>query len=137
MRVGVYQLQNNIDLFNTNKIGDISDFQKSDSTKKSDSSIGTFKEIFEAKIYKDNSISFTEKASEIMHEVFGTLTQEQITRLETGLSRLKDEKVTSGIILMDSNAFLMNVKSQTVISTIEKERVHQNVFSNIDAFAVV
>tara|TARA_B100001123_G_C15345850_1_gene1037109 strand:+ start:16779 stop:17192 length:414 start_codon:yes stop_codon:yes gene_type:complete len=137
MRVGVYQLQNNIDLFNTNKIGDRSDLHKNDSLKKSDSSIGTFKEIFDAKIYKDNSISFTEKASEIMHEVFGILTQEQMTRLETGLSRLKDEKVASGIILMDSNAFLMNVKSQTVISTIEKERVQQNVFSNIDAFAVV
>jgi len=137
MRVGVYQLQNNIDLFNTNKIGDRSDLHRNDSSNKSDSSIGTFKEIFDAKIYKDNSISFTEKASEIMHEVFGTLTQEQMARLETGLSRLKDEKVTSGIILMDSNAFLMNVKSQTVISTIEKERVQQNVFSNIDAFAVV
>jgi len=137
MRVGVYQIQNNVDLFHSNKIGEISKSQKNDVSEKSENTIGTFKEILDAKVFNDNSIGFTEKASEIMHEIFGTLTKDQMSRLETGLSRLKDEKVASGIILMDSTAFLMNVKSQTIISTIEKERVQQNVFSNIDALAVV
>ena len=38
---------------------------------------------------------------------------------------------------MDSTAFVLNVKNQTVMTTIGKNRIQENVFSNFDAFAIV
>ena len=137
MRVGILQIQNNIHEFHPRRVGETSFSSKKLNLGNSEKVNVTFKEILDEKIFQDNSISFSEKASKNLHEINGELTLDQINRLETGLGRLKGKGVTSGILLMDSTAFVMNVKNQTVISTIGKNRVQENVFSNFDGFAVV
>ena len=89
------------------------------------------------KIFQDNTINFSDKASKNLHEINGSLTTDQINRLELGLGKLKEKGVTSGVLLMDSTAFVLNVKNQTVMTTIGKNRIQENVFSNFDAFAIV
>ena len=137
MRVGIFQIQNNIHEFHPKRVGETSFSNKKLDLGNSEKVNITFKEILDEKIFQDNSISFSEKASKNLHEINGELTADQKNRLETGLGRLKGKGVTSGILLMDSTAFVMNVKNQTVISTIGKNRVQENVFSNFDGFAVV
>ena len=137
MRAGVLKIQNHIYEFDPKKIGEASFSHKKLDLGNSEKVNVSFKAILDEKIFQDNSISFSEKASKNLHEINGELTADQKNRLETGLGRLKGKGVTSGILLMDSTAFVMNVKNQTVISTIGKNRVQENVFSNFDGFAVV
>ncbi len=137
MRVGVLQIQNNIHDFQLNQVGKSSFSNQKTELGNSEKINGTFGEILDKKIYNDNSISFSERASKNFHKINGNLTADQMDRLESGLGRLKEKGVISGVLLMDSTAFVLNVKNQTVMTTIGKNIVQENVFSNFDAFAVV
>ncbi len=137
MRVGVLQIQNNIHDFQPKRVENNPFSSQKTELGNTEKVNETFREILDEKIYKDNSISFSERASKIFHEINGNLTMEQMNRLESGLGRLKDKGVSSGILLMDSTAFVLNVKNQTVMATMGKNQVQENVFSNFDAFAVV
>ena len=137
MRAGVLKIQNHIYEFDPKKIGEAYFSHKKLDLGNSEKVNVSFKAILDEKIFQDNSISFSDKASKILHEINGNLTTDQMNRLELGLGKLKEKGVTSGVLLMDSTAFVLNVKSQTVMTTIGKNKIQENVFSNFDAFAVV
>tara|TARA_B100000315_G_scaffold145878_1_gene134747 strand:+ start:202 stop:615 length:414 start_codon:yes stop_codon:yes gene_type:complete len=137
MRAGVLQIQNNIYEFDPKKIGETSFSYKSNDLGNSEKVNVSFKEVLNNKIFQDNTINFSDKASKNLHEINGSLTTDQMNRLELGLGKLKEKGVSSGVLLMDSTAFVLNVKNQTVMTTIGKNRIQENVFSNFDAFAVV
>jgi len=137
MRAGVLQIQNNIYEFDPKKIGETSFSHKSNDLGNSEKVNVSFKEVLNNKIFQDNTINFSDKASRNLHEINGSLTTDQMNRLELGLGKLKEKGVSSGVLLMDSTAFVLNVKNQTVMTTIGKNKIQENVFSNIDAFAIV
>jgi|TARA_Y100000294_G_scaffold104908_1_gene97453 flagellar operon protein len=137
MRAGVLQIQNNIYEFDPKKIGETSFSYKSNDLGNSEKVNVSFKEVLNNKIFQDNTINFSDKASKNLHEINGSLTTDQMNRLELGLGKLKEKGVSSGVLLMDSTAFVLNVKNQTVMTTIGKNRIQENVFSNFDAFAIV
>ena len=137
MRAGVLQIQNNIYEFDPKKIGETSFSHKSNDLGNSEKVNVSFKEVLNNKIFQDNTINFSDKASRNLHEINGSLTTDQMNRLELGLGKLKEKGVSSGVLLMDSTAFVLNVKNQTVMTTIGKNRIQENVFSNFDAFAIV
>ena len=137
MRAGVLQIQNNIYEFDPKKIGETSFSHKSNDLGNSEKVNVSFKEVLNNKIFQDNTINFSDKASRNLHEINGSLTTDQMNRLELGLGKLKEKGVSSGVLLMDSTAFVLNVKNQTVMTTIGKNKIQENVFSNIDAFGIV
>ena len=137
MRAGVLQIQNNIYEFDPKKIGEASFPHKNNDLGNSEKVNVSFKEVLNNKIFQDNTINFSDKASKNLHEINGSLNTDQINRLELGLGKLKEKGVSSGVLLMDSTAFVLNVKNQTVMTTIGKNRIQENVFSNFDAFAIV
>jgi len=137
MRAGVLKIQNHIYEFDPKKIGETFFSHKKSDLGNAEKVNVSFKEILDEKIFKDNSISFSDRASKILNEINGHLTTDQINRLESGLGKLKKKGIVSGILLMDSTAFVLNVKNQTVVTTIGQNRIQENIFSNFDAFAVV
>ncbi len=137
MRAGVLQIQNHIYEFDPKKIGETFFSPKKSDLGNAEKVNVSFKEILDEKIFKDNSISFSDRASKILNEINGSLTTDQMNRLELGLGKLKEKGIASGVLLMDSTAFVLNVKNQTVMTTIGKNRIQENVFSNFDAFAIV
>ena len=137
MRAGVLQIQNNIYEFDPKKIGETSFSHKSNDLGNSEKVNVSFKEVLNNKIFQDNTFNFSDKASRNLHEINGSLTTDQMNRLELGLGKLKEKGVSSGVLLMDSTAFVLNVKNQTVMTTIGKNKIQENVFSNFDAFAIV
>ena len=137
MRAGVLQIQNHIYEFDPKKIGETFFSPKKSDLGNAEKVNVSFKEVLNNKIFQDNTINFSDKASKNLHEINGSLTTDQMNRLELGLGKLKEKGIASGVLLMDSTAFVLNVKSQTVMTTIGKNRIQENVFSNFDAFAIV
>jgi flagellar operon protein len=131
------KIQNHIYEFDPKKIGETFFSHKKSDLGNAEKVNVSFKEILDEKIFKDNSISFSDRASKILNEINGHLTTDQMNRLESGLGKLKKKGIVSGILLMDSTAFVLNVKNQTVVTTIGQNRIQENIFSNFDAFAVV
>ena len=137
MRVGMLQIQNNINDLQSKSIGRVTFSDKKSENKGVDISNISFKEVLDNKIFNDNSITFSDKANKNLMDINGPLNIDQITRLESGLGRFKERGAKTGVLLMDETAFVVNVNKQSIVSTMGKEKVKENVFSNIDSFAVV
>ena len=131
------QIQNNINDLQSKSIGEVSFSDKNSENKGVDISNISFKEVLDNKIFNDNSITFSDKANKNLMDINGPLNIDQITRLESGLGRFKERGAKTGVLLMDETAFVVNVIKQSIVSTMGKEKVQENVFSNIDSFAVV
>ena len=131
------QIQNNINDLQSKSIGRVTFSDKNSENKGVDISNISFKEVLDNKIFNDNSITFSDKANKNLMDINGPLNIDQITRLESGLGRFKERGAKTGVLLMDETAFVVNVNKQSIVSTMGKEKVQENVFSNIDSFAVV
>lgn len=65
------------------------------------------------------------------------LSAENLSRLNEGI-RLADEKgLNDTLILVDSAAYIVSVKNNTVITTVASNELQGNVFTNIDGAVVV
>ena len=131
------QIQNNINDLQSKSIGRVTFSDKKSENQGVDISNISFKEVLDNKIFNDNSITFSDKANKNLIDINGPLNIDQITRLESGLGRFKEIGAKTGVLLMDETAFVVNVNKQSIVSTMGKEKVQENVFSNIDSFAVV
>ncbi len=131
------QIQNNINDLQSKSIGRVTFSDKKSENQGVDISNISFKEVLDNKIFNDNSITFSDKANKNLMDINGPLNIDQITRLESGLGRFKERGAKTGVLLMDETAFVVNVNKQSIVSTMGKEKVQENVFSNIDSFAVV
>jgi flagellar operon protein len=137
MRIGVLQSQTHIHELQSRPIKDSSNPSMNIEQLNPDFDTKSFQNILDKKILEDNSIRFSENAFKQLETIHGPLSNEQMKRLENGLEKLKNEHVSSGLLMMDSIAFVMNVKNQTIISSVSESKLQNNVFSNLDALSVV
>ena len=65
------------------------------------------------------------------------LSDENIERLNEGVKLAGEKGLDDTLILLDNAAFIVSVKNNTVITTVNKEEMTGNVFTNIDGTAVI
>ena len=64
------------------------------------------------------------------------LSQEQLARIENGITTAKQKGINDSLVLMDDVALVVNVPSGTVITALDN-KLEQNVFTNIDGAVIV
>jgi len=62
------------------------------------------------------------------------LSDDQIDRLGTAIGKAQEKGIRDSLVLMDDVALVVNVRSRTVITAMNKQ---ENVFTNIDGAVVV
>ncbi len=65
-----------------------------------------------------------------------SLSTQQINQLEDAVDRLALKGGKESLIMLDDLAFVVSVANKTVITAINKERVKENVFTNIDSAVI-
>ncbi|HOB42665.1 MAG TPA: TIGR02530 family flagellar biosynthesis protein [Bacillota bacterium] len=65
------------------------------------------------------------------------LGQEDLSRLEGGVSRAAAKGARESLILLDDKAFVVSVRNRTVITAVDGEHLKENVFTNIDSAVIV
>jgi flagellar operon protein len=60
-----------------------------------------------------------------------------LERLDNGISQVDKKGAKNTLVMMDNNAFIVNVKNKTVITAIDQQSIKNNVFTNIDSVAIV
>lgn len=96
-----------------------------------------FKEIFEKVQQKDEEIKFSKHARARMDTRDMKLNNEEIKRLKSGFAKAEEKGVEDALILIGDKAFITNIKNKTVITTVNKEQLKNNVFTNIDGAVIV
>lgn len=90
------------------------------------------------KAKKENSqIKFSKHALKRMDNRDVRLNSEEVLKLEIAMEKAEEKGVDEALILMEDKAFIASIKNKTIITTIYREQLKDNVFTNIDGAVIV
>ena len=104
---------------------------------------GDFKKVLDDAILRQEwqgrtdsqPVQFSKHANMRLNARQITLTGEQLSRVEAGLTKAVAKGIKDSLVLVDDVALVVNVKSKTVITALASGT--DNVFSNIDGAVIV
>lgn len=86
---------------------------------------------------KDGSLRFSKHAGERLRQRNITLSDEQLERLNNGAKKAEEKGIRESLVIMDSLSFIVNTKSNMVITAMERHSDADNVFTNIDGAVII
>ncbi|NLY76959.1 MAG: flagellar protein [Tissierellia bacterium] len=96
-----------------------------------------FRQVLES-VYRNNqNILFSKHALERMDSRNMELTSEELNKLEAAFDKAEDKGVKDALILMGDKAFIASIKNKTIITTLNKDQLKDNVFTNIDGAVII
>ncbi|MEY8415754.1 TIGR02530 family flagellar biosynthesis protein [Tissierella praeacuta] len=96
-----------------------------------------FGQILEKIQNKDEEIKFSKHATERLNSREMNLTMDEINRLKSAFCKAESKGVKDALILMDDKAFIANINKKTIITTVNKEQLKENIFTNIDGAVII
>ncbi len=95
-----------------------------------------FNEILK-QIENKDEIKFSKHATKRLSSRDIPISKEEIRKLETAFDKAAKSGVRDALILIDNKAFIANIKSKTIVTTVEKDKLKENVFTNIDGAVII
>ena len=84
----------------------------------------------------DENVKFSKHANQRLESRNINLSEDQMSRLNQGVSKARDKSINESLVMMDNLAFIVNVKNNTVVTALESNE-ESNVFTNIDGAVIV
>ena len=97
----------------------------------------SFKDILQEQIDETVGVNFSKHAINRVMERNIELSHDDLTRLNDGIKLAEEKGLDDTLILLDDAAFIVSVKNNTVITTVNREEMTGNVFTNIDGTVVM
>lgn len=111
---------------------------KEQSGKKPEENKGqSFKDVLGAQLNAKPPVEFTKHAATRVTQRKIDISPENIERLNQGVKLAEKKGLNDTLILVDKTAFLVNVKNNKVITTVNGDELMGNVFTNIDGTVIV
>lgn len=95
-----------------------------------------FENILQKEVIKQN-IKFSKHAVERMQIRDINLSNLEISKIEDAITKASAKGVKEALILMDDKVFIANIKNKTIITTVNKEQLKDNIFTNIDGAIII
>lgn len=99
--------------------------------------VNSFQDIFSKHLIDNEKIKFSKHANERLASRNIELSQEQMNRLEDGITKAMNKGVKDSLMLVDNLALVVNIPNRTVITAVGKDDTIHNVFTNIDGAVIV
>lgn len=84
-----------------------------------------------------SNLKFSKHASNRLEERAIELSDEQVTRLNEGARKASEKGIKESLVIIDSLAFIVNVKNHTVVTAIDQTTTNENIFTNIDGAVIM
>lgn len=84
----------------------------------------------------DTEVKFSKHAANRLNDRNIELTSEQLERLNDGTKKAGQKGIKESLVLVDELAFIVNTKSNTVITAMDQTETKENVFTNIDGAVI-
>ena len=81
-------------------------------------------------------VKFSKHASNRLSDRNIELTQDQMNRLNNARNQANEKGINESLILVDQLAFIVNVKSNTVVTAMDSQETGSNIFTNIDGAVI-
>lgn len=96
-----------------------------------------FSQLFLQKIQQNSPLTFSKHALQRLDSRQIHLSSQMLTKISGGVEKAKAKGIRDALILSGPNAFIVNVPSGTVITTMSGQEMTDNVFTNIDGAVIV
>lgn len=93
-----------------------------------------FSEVLKNQIQQ---VKFSNHATQRMNYRNIKLDTAQNLRLEEAVSKAADKGLKDSLILLDNNAFIVNIPNKTVVTVVDQTNLKDNVFTNIDGAVII
>ncbi len=90
-----------------------------------------------SRIKNNDSIKFSKHAMDRLNSRNISLTEDEIGRINDGVSKAQSKGVREALIMMDNKVFVASVQNKTIITAVAGEQLKDNVFTNIDGAVIV
>lgn len=97
----------------------------------------SFEEVLSNQIKLNSSIEFSKHAFQRIVERNIDVSTDKLARLDEGIRLAQNKGLNETLILVDSTAFVVNVRNNKVITTVNEDSLKGNVFTNIDGTVIV
>lgn len=94
-------------------------------------------DIAQPKMTDATQLVFSKHAVERVRSRGIQMGPEKMLRLNTALEKAQGKGSKDTLVLMDDNAFIMNVKNKTIVTAMDKAMLKENLFTNIDSTIIV
>ena len=86
---------------------------------------------------ENGELKFSKHAAQRLESRGISLSDEQNTRLQSGVEKASAKGINESLVLVDSLAFIVNVPNKTVVTAMDQTETQSNVFTNIDGAVIM
>ena len=100
----------------------------------------SFNDILKAKSLETadkSELRFSKHAENRLSDRNITLSKEQLNRLNSGARKASEKGINESLVMVDSLAFIVNVKNNTVITAMDSTDSNENIYTNIDGAVIM
>lgn len=98
----------------------------------------SFAAALQSKIEEKQGVEFTKHAIQRLSDRSIDITEgDTLERLNKGVGIAADKGSSETLVLVGENAFVVSVKNNKVITTVPKEELKGNIFTNIDSTVII
>ncbi len=83
------------------------------------------------------NVKFSKHAANRLSDRNIELTDKQLERLNDGTKKAGEKGIRDSLVLVDQLAFIVNTKSNTVITAMDQTESEENVYTNIDGAVII
>lgn len=96
----------------------------------------SFQEVLQ-KTNNNEELKFSKHASNRLNDRNIELTSDQLERLQDGTKKAMLKGIKDSLVMVDEFAFIVNTKSNTVITAMDQTETKDNIFTNIDGAVII
>lgn len=85
----------------------------------------------------NEKLKFSKHATQRLESRGISLSEEQNTRLQSGVEKASAKGINESLVLVDSLAFIVNVPNKTVVTAMDQTETQSNIFTNIDGAVIM
>ena len=83
------------------------------------------------------AVRFSKHAANRLSDRKIELTDEQLERLNDGTKKAGQKGIRDSLVLVDQLAFIVNTKSNTVITAMDQTEADENIYTNIEGAVII
>ena len=111
-------------------------YPPSTSTQTNEPSV-SFADVLKSTIEKNSEVNFSNHAIKRAVDHNMDITDDELNRLKEGVRLASEKNLDDTLILVGEKAFVVSVKNNTVITTVNNNSIQGNVFTNINGAVIV
>lgn len=97
----------------------------------------SFADVLKSTIEKNSEVNFSNHAIKRAVDHNMDITDDELNRLNEGVRLASEKNLDDTLILVGEKAFVVSVKNNTVITTVNNNSIQGNVFTNINGAVIV